>query len=97
MAPASLSTEGKIITSLAALQMTRKEFVGICRSLSIPISEASVSLALTGKTTFSQWTGMALLGVMEELVALKNHHGVALQWSGSETIASLLVERRIAA
>jgi hypothetical protein len=95
MAPASLSTEGKIISSLAALHMSRKEFVGICRSLSIPISEASVSLALAGKTKFSLWTGLNLLNVMNELVALRNHHGVALNWTSSEDIATLLVQRRM--
>jgi hypothetical protein len=95
MAPASLSTEGKIISSLAALKMTRKEFVGICNALSVPISESLVSLALSGKRTFSQWSGMALLSVMEELKALRDHHGVALNWTSSESIASLLVERRM--
>jgi hypothetical protein len=95
MAPASLSTEGRIITSLAALHMSRKEFVRICRSLSIPVSEALVSLALSGKRTFSQWTGMALLSVMEELRGLCDHHGVALNWSSSEDIAGLLVQRRM--
>ena|ERR1700733_13875716 len=95
MAPASLSTEGKIISSLAALHMSRKEFVGICRSLSIPVSEALVSLALSGKRTFSQWTGINLLSVTKELLALRDHHGVALNWTSSEDIATLLVQRRM--
>jgi DNA-binding transcriptional ArsR family regulator len=95
MVPASLSTEGRIISNLAALQMSRKEFVGICRSLSIPISEALVSLVLSGKRIFSQWTGMALRSVMDELKSLRDHHGVALNWSSSEEIATRLVQRRM--
>jgi hypothetical protein len=95
MAPASLSTEGKLISSLAALQMNRKEFVRICQSLNVPVSEALVSLCLSGKREFSQWTGINLLSVMEELKGLRDHHEVALNWSSSETIASLLVQRRM--
>jgi hypothetical protein len=93
--PASLSTEGQIITGLAALHMTRKEFVCICNALSIPVSEALVSLCLSSKRQFSQWTGMNLLSVMNELMALRDHHGVALNWSSSECIATLLVQRRM--
>jgi hypothetical protein len=95
VAPAAFSTEGRIITSLAALHMSRKEFVGICRSLNIPISETLVSLALSGKRTFTQWTGINLLNVMEELTALRDHHGVELNWLSNETIATLLVQRRM--
>ena len=95
MAPAAFSTEGRIITSLAALHMSRKEFVGICRSLNIPISETLVSSALSGKRTFTQLTGINLLNVMEELTALRDHHGVELNWSSNETIATLLVQRRM--
>lgn len=94
-APSSLSTEGKLITNLAALHMSRKEFVGICRSLSVPISEALVSLALNRKRTFTQWTGINLLNVMNELIALRDDHGVALNWSPSEAIATMLVQRRM--
>jgi hypothetical protein len=92
--PATLSVEGQIITGLAALHMTRKEFVSICNSLSVPVSEALVSLALSGKRTFTQWTGMSLLSVMNELTALRDHFGVALDWSSKE-IANLLVQRRM--
>jgi hypothetical protein len=94
MAPASLSTEGKIITNLAALQMTRKEFVRICRSLSVPVSESLVSICLSGKRSFSQWVGLSLLAVMNELVALRDHHKVDLNWSSND-IANLLVQRRM--
>jgi hypothetical protein len=94
MAPASLSTEGRIISGLASLRMSRKEFVGICNALSVPVSEALVSLALSGKRTFSQWTGMAVLNVMNELTALRDHHGIALKWDSNE-IATLLVQRRM--
>jgi hypothetical protein len=96
-APATLSTEGKIISNLAALRMNRKEFVGICQALSIPVSEALVSICLNGRREFSQWTGINLLAALEELLALKNHHGVALNWSSSEDIATLLVRRRMEA
>jgi hypothetical protein len=94
MAPASLSIEGQIITGLASLHMSRKEFVGICTALSVPISESLVSLALSGKRAFSQWTGIALLSVMKECQALRDHHGVALRWDSNE-IATLLVQRRM--
>ena|ERR1700730_2840996 len=95
MAPATLSMEGKIISSLAALHMTRKEFVEICRSLNVPVSESLVSLCLSGKREFTQWTGINLLNMMNELVALRDHHGVALNWTSSEGIATLLVQRRM--
>jgi hypothetical protein len=94
MAPASLSTEGQLIAGLAALHMTRKEFVSICNSLSVPVSEALVSLALIGKRTFTQWTGINLLSIMNELTALRDQHGVALNWSTSD-IPNLLVQRRM--
>jgi hypothetical protein len=94
MAPASLSTEGRLITNLVALQMTRKEFVRICQSLNVPVSESLISLCLSGKREFSQWTGINLSAVMEELKGLRDHHGVALNWSSSE-IATLLVQRRM--
>ena len=95
MAPASLSTEGRIITSLASLRMNRKEFVGICQALSIPVSEALLSICLNGRREFTQWTGINLLSVMDELIALKDHHGIALNWSSSEGVATLLVQRRM--
>jgi hypothetical protein len=94
-APASLSTEGKIISGLAALSMKRKEFVQICKALNVPVSETSVSLALAGKTTFTQWTSIALLNVMNELIALRDHYGVALNWTSGEGIATMLVQHRV--
>jgi hypothetical protein len=95
--PASLSTEGRIIAGLAALSMKRKEFVGICKALNVPVSETSVSLSLAGKTTFSQWTGIALLNVMNELLELQKHYEIQMSWASSEGIATRLVERRMLA
>jgi hypothetical protein len=92
--PATLSVEGKIITGLAALNMNRKDFVRICNALSVPVSEALVSRCLSGRREFSQWTGIAVSQVMDELISLRDHHGVALNWSSSE-IANLLVQRRM--
>jgi hypothetical protein len=92
--PASLSTEGQIISGLASLRMSRKEFVGICNALSVPVSESLVSICLNGRKNFSQWTGMALLNVMKELTALRDHHGIALKWDSHE-IAILLMQRRM--
>lgn len=94
-APATFSTEGKVISYLAALKMTRKELCGICKSLSIPISESLMSICLSGRREFTQWTGIALLAVLKECSELRDSHGVALQWS-SEDIATALVQRRMA-
>jgi hypothetical protein len=94
--PATLSVEGQIVTGLAALNMNRKDFVRICNDLSVPVSEALVSLALSGKRTFTQWTGINLLSVMRELTALRDAHGVALNWSTTD-IPNLLVQRRMGA
>jgi hypothetical protein len=92
--PATLSVEGKIITGLSALNMNRKDFVRICNALSVPVSEALVSLCLSGRREFSQWTGLNLLSVMNELTALRDAHGVALNWSAPD-IPNLLVQRRM--
>ena|ERR1700733_5429968 len=94
-APASLSTEGKIISNLAALRMNRKEFVEICRAMNVKMSESLMSFCLNGQREFSQWTGIQLSKLMAELVELKNHYGVALNWSSSEDIATLIVQRRM--
>jgi hypothetical protein len=94
-APATLSTEGRIISGLASLRMQRKEFVGICQAMSIPVSEALVSTCLNGRRTFTQWTAIELIKLMDELKWLRDHFGVALSWSSSETIAGLLVDRRM--
>jgi hypothetical protein len=93
--PASLSVEGQIISHLAALKMQRTQFVRICESLSIPVSEALVSLCLGGRRTFTQWTGLKLLELANELTELQNHYGVPLNWSATETIVTKLVHRRM--
>jgi hypothetical protein len=92
--PATLSVEGKIVTGLAALSMSRKDFCRICNSLSVPVSEALVSLCLSGRREFSQWTGINLSQVMDELISLRDHYGVALNWSTND-IPDLLVQRRM--
>jgi hypothetical protein len=74
--------------------MQRKEFVKICQNLSIPISEALVSLCLNGRREFTQWTGIHLLNVMNELLDLQRHHDVALSWAASENVATAIVQRR---
>lgn len=96
--PASLSVEGQIISHLAALKMTRVQFVRICESLSIPVSEALVSLCLSGRRTFTQWTGLKLLELANELTALQSERGVPgipLNWSATEGVVTLLVQRRM--
>jgi hypothetical protein len=96
--PASLSVEGQIISHLAALKMQRTQFVRICESLSIPVSEALISLCLSGKRQFSQWTGLKLLELANELMALQSERGVPgvpLNWGVTEGIVTLLVQRRM--
>jgi hypothetical protein len=75
--------------------MKRTDFVRICESLGIPVSEALVSLCLGGRRTFSEWTGAKLLELVDELTALQKHLGFPLNWAVSEGVTTLLVQRRM--
>ena len=95
MTHAALSPEGRITTGLHSIGCNQKQFAEIAACMQIPVSESLINLCLCGKRTFTPWTSEQLLGLMDELLALRNHYkGIPIDWRDFERVSTLLVLRR---
>jgi hypothetical protein len=96
MAHASLSVEGRIQTGLVSISCSQRQFGEICAGMGIPVSSSLISLCLGGKRSFTPWTGEQLIGLLSELLALKDYfHDIPISWSAYERVCTLVVKRRV--
>jgi hypothetical protein len=96
MTHASLSPEGKIQTGLLSIDCSQRQFAEIAACMGIPVSGSLISLCLSGKREFTPWPSGQLLGLLSELLALRDYFKeIPISWGSFERVATLLVTRRM--
>jgi hypothetical protein len=96
MTHAALSPEGRIQTGLHSIGCNQKQFAEIAACMQIPVSESLINLCLNGKRSFTPWTSEQLLGLMEELLALRDYFKhVPINWRDFERVSTLVTMRRV--
>jgi hypothetical protein len=96
MAHASLSPEGQIQTGLYSIDCSQRQFAEIAACMGHPVSSALISLCLSGKRAFTQWTAEGLLDLLSELLALRDYFkDVPIHWGSFERVSTLIVKRRV--
>jgi hypothetical protein len=96
MTQAALSPEGRITTGLHSIGCNQKQFAEIAACMQIPVSESLINLCLCGKRSFTPWTAQQLLGLMEELLALRDYFAqIPINWRDFERVSMLVTTRRV--
>src|ERR1700679_3593162 len=96
MAHALLSAEGQIQSGLHSIDCSQRQFADIAACVGHPVSSALISLCLSGKRAFTDWTAERLLDLLSELLALKDYFkDVPIHWGAFERVSTLIVTRRV--
>ena len=96
MSHASFSPEGRIQTGLHSIDCSQRQFADIAACMGHPVSSALISLCLSGKRAFTDWTAERLLELLSELLALRDYFkDVPIHWGSFERVSNLIVRRRV--
>ena len=96
MTHALLSPEGQIQSGLHSIDCSQRQFADIAACMGHPVSSALISLCLSGKRAFTDWTAERLLELLTELLALKDYFkDVPIHWGAFERVSTLIVTRRV--
>jgi hypothetical protein len=96
MAHAALSPEGQIQTGLHSIDCSQRQFADIAACMGHPVSSALISLCLSGKRAFTDWTAEKLLDLLSELLALRDYFpDVPIHWGSFERVSTLIITRRV--
>jgi len=95
MQHATLSSENQILNGLHSIDCSQKHFANIAATMGIPVSDSLISLCTSGKREFTKWTAEQLVGLLNELLALRSYYShVPINWSDYERVSTLIVMRR---